>query len=120
MSYIQYETVKAQRVKGLKYLVQYFFAADSSSLFISKPLVCADFRPHPHAHRTQFGSVRRTHPHPSFCARTRTRTRTFLPKKNFQKKNLLAKNEHFFQKKNPKIFFSVKIEVRTCARTFAP
>ena len=29
-----------------------------------KPLVCADFRPHPHAHRTHFRSVRRTHTHP--------------------------------------------------------
>ena len=36
-------------------------------------LVSADFRPNPHAHRTYYGSVRRTHPHPSSCARTRTR-----------------------------------------------
>ena len=49
-----------------------------------KPLVCAVFRPHPHAHRTHFDSVRRTHSHTNFCARTRTRTSTFF-KKNFQK-----------------------------------
>ena len=39
--------------------------SDNSMLLflISKPLVCADFRQHLHAHRTHFDSVRRTHPH---------------------------------------------------------
>ena len=30
---------------------------------MTKPLVCADFRPQPHAHRTNFDNVWRTHPH---------------------------------------------------------
>ena len=33
---------------------------------IAKPLVCADFRPHPHTHRTHFRNVRRMHSHPTF------------------------------------------------------
>ena len=53
-------------------------------LGIIKPLVCAVFRLHPHAHRTHFDSVQRTHSHTNFCARTHTRTRTFF--KNFFQK----------------------------------
>ena len=43
-----------------------------------KPLVCADFRLHPHAHRTNFRSLRRMHPHPCFWTRNRMCTRTFF------------------------------------------
>ena len=40
--------------------------------YYCKPLVCAVFHPHPHAHCTHFRCVRRTHPQPSFWVRTRT------------------------------------------------
>ena len=89
---------------------------------LSKPLVCADFRPHPHAHRTHFRSVRRTHPHPSFCARTRTctHTRTFFLKiflylkieKNMLKKFFFG---FFFKKKGA----DVRAHVRTLKVIYA-
>ena len=63
-------------------------------MYFTKPLVCAVFRPHPHAHRTHFDSVRCTHSHTNFCARTRTRTRTFFQKKI--SKNIFKKKLFFF------------------------
>ena len=79
---------------------------------LGKPLVCADFRPHTHKHRTHFHSVQRTHLHPSFCARTRTHTLTFF----------LKKSQKFFyliiEKNMLKIFlnFFFSKKVRTCAK----
>ena len=54
-----------------------------------KLLVCADFRSQPHTNRTHFGSVRRTHPNLSFCARRRTCNLTFFLKEYPKKINWL-------------------------------
>ena len=66
------------------------YVSEPTQMMSDKPLVCADFRPHPHAHRTHFLSVRRTHSHPIFCSRMRNR-------------------KYFFKKLKKKISF-IKIE----------
>ena len=92
----------------------------------SKPLVCADFRPHPHAHRTHFRNSARTHPHPSFCTRTRTLI-AHLSRKKILKKNIffLAKNGLFPKRNSKKIFVAkngcadVRAHIRTLKVIYA-
>ena len=72
-------------------------------------LVCADFCPHSHTHRTHFGSVGCMHPHPSFNSCTSTRACKMFLKKLEKKKihkqlkilKIMLRNESDFRTQAP-------------------